>query len=70
MSEAAELIEAAEEVVDNFVSMHKAGAIPALIGACVTWAVEYGAADLVEETLRNARKMAGEMKTAYKATAQ
>lgn len=42
------------DVLEDFLERHHAAAIPALIGACVMWAVDNGAADLIRSSLRNA----------------
>jgi len=52
--------------VDAFVQSHRAAAIPALLGACVLWAVEHGGKDLVKGSLRNAIKLADEMGAAHR----
>jgi len=51
------------QVVHEFVREHRAAAIPALIGACVLWAVEHGGVGVVKGSLRNAIKLADQMAT-------
>lgn len=51
----------AEQVVADFTSIHHAAAIPALIGACVMWAVKRGATSTVKGSLKNAVKLADQM---------
>lgn len=57
-------------VVDAFVKEHQAAAIPALIGACVMWAVQHGGADLITDTLGNAQRLAANVKAARARSAQ
>lgn len=59
-----------QNVVDQFVFAHRAAAIPALIGACVAWAVEHGGGDVVRESLRSAIKVSVEMEADLKKVAQ
>lgn len=61
MTDVRNVIEQASLLVDGFIYDHRAAAIPALIGACVLWAVEHGGADVVKGSLRNAIKMADDM---------
>lgn len=66
MSEDIQAHEAAEfatHVVESTLSLHRAAAIPALIGACVVWAVEHGGAEIVKGSLRNAIKLADQLES-------
>ena len=58
--------EAAVAIVDAFVREHKAAAIPALIGACVMWAVDHGGAAVIQGSLKRAVLLANEMNRARK----
>lgn len=53
--------EDARAVLDAFIFVHRATAIPAMIGACVLWAVENGGGDLVRSSLENAIRLSREM---------
>jgi hypothetical protein len=64
------LSEAAQEAVEAFVVEHRSGAIPALIGACVMWAVMHGGADVVRGSLNRALRMADEMEAEIKGKLQ
>lgn len=44
----------ARAVVSDFVARHRQAAIPALIGACVGWAMERGAGEVIRKSLTNA----------------
>lgn len=57
----------AQLLVDSFVFHHRQAAIPALIGACVGWAVENGAADLVRASLCHAILTSLEAEAAWRA---
>lgn len=57
-------------VVDAFMQRHHSAAIPNLIGACVIWAVENGAADLIRQTLANLSKASFEMEAERQKGAQ
>ena len=49
------------ELVDDFIRKHRAAAIPALIGACVLWAVEHGGVETVKGSLERAIDLAARM---------
>jgi hypothetical protein len=70
MSDVSELTAAAEAVVDDFIAEHRAGAIPALFGACVMWAVMHGGHDVVRNSLLRAIDMADEMQAELKGMMQ
>ena len=57
------------ETVDQFIFKHRAAAIPALIGACVEWAVRHGGADVVKGSLVSAITMADAMADEMKRSA-
>lgn len=57
-------------LVDAFVMEHRAAALPALIGACVMWACQHGAGDLITDTLGNAQRLAAEVQAAIARSAQ
>lgn len=54
MSDDRDTLAQAVLLVDAFIERHHAPAIPALIGACVGWAVEHGGADVMRRSLENA----------------
>lgn len=56
-----EIATGAEQVVEGFIQQHHAAAIPALIGACVMWAVENGGAELIKGTLGRSIELADQM---------
>ncbi len=53
--------------VADMVAEHRAGGIPALITACVGWAIEHGAADLVRGSMARAIEMSHAAEAAFKA---
>jgi hypothetical protein len=53
--------DAAEIIVTDMIAKHRQLAIPALIGACVLWAVENGGGDVVRGSLERAIDMSREM---------
>ena len=55
------LQEDAVSVVDNFINKYRSAAIPSLMGACVMWAVENGAPDLMRDTLKSLTNLLDEM---------
>lgn len=57
-------------LVEAFVAEHRAAALPALIGACVMWACQHGAADLITDTLGNAQRLAADVQAALARSAQ
>jgi hypothetical protein len=61
------LDEAAMAVVSDFIYRQRAGGVPALMGACVLWTVEHGAAELMRETLKNLSDLVDDMESAQKA---
>lgn len=60
----------AEITLDAFIQVHRAAAIPALIGACVMWAVENGGADVMKGTLTRSIALVDEMAAIKKRTDQ
>lgn len=56
----------AEATLDDFIFKHRAAAIPALIGACVMWAVENGGTELIKGTLSRSIDLADEMQAIKK----
>jgi hypothetical protein len=60
----------AEQALDAFIQVHRAAAIPALVGAMCMWAVENGGADLMKGTLARAIAMVDEMAAIKKRSAQ
>lgn len=60
----------AEATLAAFIFKHRAAAIPALIGACVMWAVENGGTDLVKGTLARSITLADEMQAIKERSAQ
>jgi len=60
----------AEAVIDLFIRRHHAAAIPALIGACVMWAVENGGTELIKGTLSRSVNLADEMQAIKERIAQ
>lgn len=60
----------AEQTVEAFIFRHRAAAIPALIGACVMWAVENGGDDVIKGTLERSIGLVDEMSAIRKGSAQ
>lgn len=56
----------AEAAIWALLYKHHAAAIPAMLAACVSWAVQNGAPDLIEASLRNAADMVKEADAAWK----
>lgn len=64
------IAEDAEATVDRFIFKHHAAAIPALLGACVMWAVENGGTELIKGSLGRAIALADEMQAIKEKGAQ
>lgn len=60
----------ATAMLDALIYAHRAAAIPAAIAACVAWAVENGAADLVKGSLSRAITLADEAAKIHQRSAQ
>lgn len=56
----------AEQALWALMETHKSATIPAMIGACVMWAVDNGGTELIKATMRNAINMADQMEAAKK----
>lgn len=56
----------AQAALGILIYKHTAAAIPAMIVACVSWAIENGAPDLIESSLRNAADIVQEADAAWK----
>lgn len=61
MSDIDNIIYQAQEIVNEFVFLHRQAAIPTLIAVCVQWEVIHGGTDIVKGTLQRAMEMADEM---------
>lgn len=59
-------LDEAEEIVAAFVYRHHAAAIPCLVTACVKWAIENGAADLMRASLQRTIDMSFDAEAAFK----
>ncbi len=70
MADIGRAAEQAVMVVDGFVAEHRQAAIPALIGACVLWAVENGGAEVVRGSLEHAIRMSRQAEREMRKTAQ
>jgi hypothetical protein len=66
MADSDKALEDAEEAVWALMERHHAAAIPAMLAACVSWAVRHGAPDLIETSLRNAADMVPEAAAAWR----
>lgn len=60
----------ASAMLDVMIRGHQAAAIPAVIAACVSWAVENGGADLMQGTLSRAVAMTAEADRIHRSLAQ
>ena len=60
----------AQLLMDSFVAHHRQPAIPALIAACVCWAVEHGGADVVKGSLTNAIHLTNDLAQVMRRQAQ
>lgn len=56
----------AEAVLDGFILMHRSAAIPAMISACVGWAIRNGAGDLIRASLSAAIEMSVKAERAHR----
>lgn len=59
------ILSEADVIVYDFVQRHRQAAIPALIAACVGWAIEHGAGDLMRATLTNSIRMSHDAEEAF-----
>lgn len=66
MSDQRDAFAQATLLLDAFIAHHHAAAIPSMIAACVGWAVEHGAGDLVRSTLTNAVAVSHEAEKKWK----
>ena len=55
-------------LLDAFIAQHGAAAIPAMLAACVGWACEHGAPELVRDSLTNAIALSHNIEAARKDT--
>lgn len=65
-----DLIIDAEKVVTEFMTTHKAAAIPAIMGYCVMWSVDNGGIELIKETLARLSLAADDMEKVRLESAQ
>lgn len=65
-AQAEDALRQARLYVTDMVQAHRAGAIPALITACVGWAIENGAADLIRGSMARAIEMSYGAEAAFK----
>lgn len=56
----------AKGALEAVIEKHTSAAIPAMLAACVSWAIEHGAPDLIETSLRNAADIVQEADAAWK----
>jgi len=70
VSEERDALNDATAMLEVMTLSHRAAAIPATIAACVAWAVEHGAADLIRGSLSRAIALTDEAERIHRRSAQ